>query len=521
MTKFNRSGHFRTNQYGTTFHVRAHRVERDAWLYNESGDATPIRAGSSYLGSFLTPNAHCPVCGQQVWYFENIHGSRVFFNTIWPKWDKHACTDNGSRVLRTTASSPERALVDPDLLEVEIYPRADGFIIALRHRDGRVEFVTGELPSGDVFFPRTYVVRTDAGDPLSLSLQSTRLVPCEVRVKPCDPPGPITRADRLAYGSRLQKKAADFAKALPGLEQRWLAKHEAIGTFIAGVAGRSPVYLIPLLLDHYRDENDPFSAQEETTSDFMKRASLTAHRALKDKLGTALEGDVASQVIFLWEGVLADIEEYNSYPGTQEASSDGTVDMDSMFWFQREPLDAARIAKMTMIDLMDPRPIAVTEVSATGAMLLQAEDEWVARNWRDSGEGQMKQIFEMVKKVDLMELLQLMFSQLHGRGWRPEFAFQMPDSGGTSFPAGDRRVLQFEPFGATSENRRAMRLLFHLSKKPLGLVFLLDPEDREAPVRQRLVSVPTQQDIGGLFRSASKSTETKKKRKVRQRSDGG
>lgn len=515
MTRFNRSGHFRTNQYGTTFHVRAHQVDRDAWLYNEGGDAAPIRAGSGYLGSFLTPNAHCPVCGEQVWFFENIHGSRVFFDTVWPKWDKHPCTDNGGRALRTTANSRERELVEIDLPEVEIYPRADGFIIALRHHDGRVEFVTGELPLGDVFLPRAYVIRTNAGDPQSLSLQSTRLVPCDVRVKPCDPPGPITRADRLAYGSRLQKKAAEFAKGLPGLEQRWLAKHEAIGTFIAGVAGRSPVYLIPLLFDHYRDENDPFDEKEEATSDFMKRASLTAHRALKDKLGTGLEGGVASQVIFLWEGILADIEEYNSYPGAQGVSSDGTIDMDSMFWFQREELDAARIAEMTMIDLMSPRPIAIGETSATGAMLLQAEDEWVARNWRDTGEGQMKQTFEMARKVGLMELLQLMFSQLHGRGWRPAFAFQMPDGGGTSFPAGDRRVLQFEPFGTSSENRRTMRLLFHLSKRPLGLVFLLDPEERDASVVHRLVSVSSKQEIVGLFRSASKSTESKKKRKMR------
>lgn len=52
--------------------------------------AGPFRS----VGSFTDPNALCPVCGETVFYHQNSHGSRVFFDALgWP-WPKHPCTDN-------------------------------------------------------------------------------------------------------------------------------------------------------------------------------------------------------------------------------------------------------------------------------------------------------------------------------------------------------------------------------------------------------------------------------------------
>jgi len=46
------------------------------------------------LESYIDPNARCPVCGDQVFYYQSPHGGRVFFNDVgWP-WEKHPCTDN-------------------------------------------------------------------------------------------------------------------------------------------------------------------------------------------------------------------------------------------------------------------------------------------------------------------------------------------------------------------------------------------------------------------------------------------
>lgn len=46
--------------------------------------------------SYVNPNAYCPVCGEKVYFYQSIHGGRVFFDDLgWP-WPKHKCTDNGS-----------------------------------------------------------------------------------------------------------------------------------------------------------------------------------------------------------------------------------------------------------------------------------------------------------------------------------------------------------------------------------------------------------------------------------------
>lgn len=51
-------------------------------------------AHRSWTACFVNPNASCPVCFAKVYYYQNQHGSRVFFDELgWP-WPKHPCTDN-------------------------------------------------------------------------------------------------------------------------------------------------------------------------------------------------------------------------------------------------------------------------------------------------------------------------------------------------------------------------------------------------------------------------------------------
>ncbi|MGV4413723.1 hypothetical protein [Chryseobacterium sp. T1] len=44
--------------------------------------------------SFTNPNAKCPVCLANVFFYQNHYGSRVFFDELGPPWTKHPCTDN-------------------------------------------------------------------------------------------------------------------------------------------------------------------------------------------------------------------------------------------------------------------------------------------------------------------------------------------------------------------------------------------------------------------------------------------
>ena len=44
--------------------------------------------------SYVNPNARCPVCGADVFFYQSPYGGRVFFNELGPPWPKHPCTDN-------------------------------------------------------------------------------------------------------------------------------------------------------------------------------------------------------------------------------------------------------------------------------------------------------------------------------------------------------------------------------------------------------------------------------------------
>ncbi|ADH85713.1 hypothetical protein [Desulfurivibrio alkaliphilus] len=99
MTKFRRSGHWRTNSYGTTFWVGEHDVNRDDWDRFSCGQSVEKHINEtikpycySYF-SFINPNATCPVCGEPVFYYESPYGGKVYFDSLGPPWPKHPCID--------------------------------------------------------------------------------------------------------------------------------------------------------------------------------------------------------------------------------------------------------------------------------------------------------------------------------------------------------------------------------------------------------------------------------------------
>lgn len=55
--------------------------------------------------SYVNPNARCPVCGVEVYFYQSPYGGRVFFDDLGPPWPKHPCTDNP--VVRHHFSSAE------------------------------------------------------------------------------------------------------------------------------------------------------------------------------------------------------------------------------------------------------------------------------------------------------------------------------------------------------------------------------------------------------------------------------
>lgn len=101
MTTFNRRGHWKTNSNGTTFWVGGHNVNRDDWdRYSYSKHKTyqseeTIKYCCFQFSSFVNPNAKCPVCGEDVYYYESPYGGKVYFDSLGPPWPKHSCIDYG------------------------------------------------------------------------------------------------------------------------------------------------------------------------------------------------------------------------------------------------------------------------------------------------------------------------------------------------------------------------------------------------------------------------------------------
>jgi len=116
MTTFWRAGHWRSGTYGQHW-VAGHWVNRDGWAsswdYSVVTPSTHSSAGQRER--WIDPNALCPVCGAEVFFYSNEYGSRVYFDDLGPPWPKHPCTDTSTGSVRSqsepglaSATSPSR-----------------------------------------------------------------------------------------------------------------------------------------------------------------------------------------------------------------------------------------------------------------------------------------------------------------------------------------------------------------------------------------------------------------------------
>lgn len=65
----------------------------DTWIYDTKKWVYTDNENSQYNGKeSLCRIASCPVCSKDVFYYENIHGSKVYFDCLGFPWLKHPCT---------------------------------------------------------------------------------------------------------------------------------------------------------------------------------------------------------------------------------------------------------------------------------------------------------------------------------------------------------------------------------------------------------------------------------------------
>ncbi|MGW0244765.1 hypothetical protein [Micromonospora chalcea] len=88
---------------------------------------------------WISPNAHCPICGAAVYFYANEQGSRVFFDDLGPPWPKHPCTDNPTR--QVAAVSGRKA---PSIRDFNVAQRPSG----LRDRRWKTHMVASVAIEG-------------------------------------------------------------------------------------------------------------------------------------------------------------------------------------------------------------------------------------------------------------------------------------------------------------------------------------------------------------------------------------
>ncbi len=86
--------------------------------------AIPWQRTATSCDSYVDPNAICPLCGAEVFFYQSPFGGRVFFDHLGPPWPKHPCTDTyqaRSGALRILAPPLKRPRVQPR------QPRSNGW----------------------------------------------------------------------------------------------------------------------------------------------------------------------------------------------------------------------------------------------------------------------------------------------------------------------------------------------------------------------------------------------------------
>lgn len=72
---------------------------------------------SGAYDSYVNPNAHCPVCGESVIFYQSPYGGRVFFDhPLGSPWPKHPCTDNSTS--RTSSKKGRQRSISSSLARV-------------------------------------------------------------------------------------------------------------------------------------------------------------------------------------------------------------------------------------------------------------------------------------------------------------------------------------------------------------------------------------------------------------------
>lgn len=414
MSKFRRSGHYRQNQHGTTFWVSSHDVSRDEW----SRDTHPNHVSNvklSYKGStygITYPNARCPVCKAQVFFFAAYNGGRVFFEPpLGPPWTKHPCTiAENVTIAPLPATDTPSAPQQPDSMEYEVYPQLNGSILVLE-LDGEEKAYSTPYRFEVAHFPRCWPVRNERGKVTGLSLLTCEFEPVEIPVRGRKLPGPMTQASRrkLASGGLRDVQAiTSRITSLPLISSEDVLPN---GSHILW-AGDTALALVPVPVDHKGafDEDERRHVRE-----FMYECASEALSVIESRQ-PAKTSKIAPKpiVLFCFEDC---VEALSSSSGSDLGlESDGDIDTEES-WRHPRPWLSDLHARTAWIDTLSPDEIHLPDPRITIEEAFGIEAQFCSPYWPTDDAGRWRKIQQMTGMLGLNRAFEKTVKNLRGQNW--------------------------------------------------------------------------------------------------------
>lgn len=482
MTRFKRSAHYRTNSQGTTFLVREHDVSRDEWDLSSNHPARSPEPASAFSATYLAergiiyPNARCPECQERCYFFKASNGGRVFFDTLWPDWDKHPCTISESLPVMDAAPLHSGLDAEPDIgtdaFDIGAYVRPSGTILSITGDDG-TEYLSGDLDLSHKYFPHAWLARDKDKGTGTLSLLSADARPVEVPVKPSEPPKPLTDKTRRELSTRMRAGLIRTAKRVRGLRKSFLRTEPGYGTFVAGLVGDSRVVIVPIPCDQSRWGYDTF----EPIGTYMASMALKIVELIDQD--SPLKPNLLAQdhVIFAFSdpfGYVTDGMGDKLY-----IEVDRTIVPDAFEFNESMRMENGGLRNLRWVDIAEDEAIVIDPVPVTVELAILRDEDFCYRHWPDEIVGRWRQIEAFFGMLGLEATFRITHRLLTEAGWAVDYDSYSPQS------ATYQRLHE----GDDSAPGRSARVLFHRSNTESGICFLIEPNDEKAPAQGRLVQV--------------------------------
>ncbi len=508
MSQFRRSGHYRTNSYGTRFYVREHDVSRDEWGHAGPQQARIRRAGpepaepiSASTGglSYLTPNAYCPVCGDKVWFLQAWNGGRVFFDTVWPDWDKHPCTISEDATPLSAHEYWDDVQDDPHVYNLEIYPRLKGTIIRLQRGLESFHF-KAEIDITKKLFDTAWYDGTREGRQHRIRLLTADLEPLVVTGVRVKEPKSLSEKERRAIADTWKTGLIKTARRIEGLKNGALGSHPSVGFFITGTVDERRAIVVPLPADQTTSDNSGWDRKYGggSWSDTAEYIRDTYNRILallpSPERRISLSRDVIVFAIYdtmnrlnqAWEG---DEDWLSDQPETV-ARSRRPIIWDDVGFTYSYTLSADLMKTHTGIwaDISAADPIIIPSEAMTVDDALAIENAYCRSRWPQHVDGQFRQLEALSSQLGFAPLFRLLVAELRKIGMAPHGSLY------------GYRVSFSDPDGVATLDEVA--LLFHRSSPQDGLWVTIVPGygAEETTLESSLHRIRDERDIVPLVR---------------------